>query len=332
MHYVDLGEARAPWGLELTVGREDVRMPARLRVEAGRRRLALKIGTLDHVLARIHASWKGLWLAVADRPSIDLLAPIEVEVLRSDRGEGAGIGDRGFLGRWTRYFAKALVAANALDEGRYALSAARDVGLSKGPLPKPDLDFDRLGAVRDLSLCLNAPTLRWESWWISGSGAVFRLRRPSSTDSGRVKAWRKRVRDGTLPPVLVMYVSGLDMFALIDGHDRLMAAELEGKSPPVLVLWKVREESTYSSERRQQALCRELALRREDRKDRRRPLDTADENALLRSAFPGPARLRATTRAYRLDDDEARWRDRVERALGFAPAEPFFSGAEPPEP
>ena len=112
MHYVDLGEAHAPWGLELTVERGDVRMPARLRVEAGCRRVALKIGTLDHVFARIHASWKGLWLALADPPSIDLLQPIEAKLLRFDRGAGSAIGESGFLGRWTRYFAKALVASD----------------------------------------------------------------------------------------------------------------------------------------------------------------------------------------------------------------------------
>ena len=45
---------------------------------------------------------------------------------------------------------------------------------------------------------------------------------------GRVKMWRKRAREGTLPPVLVYDVSALTMFALLDGHDRYAAARAEG--------------------------------------------------------------------------------------------------------
>ena len=49
-----------------------------------------------------------------------------------------------------------------------------------------------------------------------------------------MKSWRKRAREGTLPPVLVHAVSALDMFVLLDGHDRFAAAVAEEVPVPWL--------------------------------------------------------------------------------------------------
>jgi hypothetical protein len=53
---------------------------------------------------------------------------------------------------------------------------------------------------------------------------------------GRVKAYRKQARDGTLPPVLLWWVSGLDRHLVLDGRARLAAAIAESTAPPVLHL------------------------------------------------------------------------------------------------
>lgn len=73
------------------------------------------------------------------------------------------------------------------------------------------------------------------------TGAMMPLRAPSPEDDGRVKSWRKRARDGTLPPVLLLYVDLLMKWLVLDGHDRLHAALLEGVAPPLLGLWPVHE-------------------------------------------------------------------------------------------
>ncbi|WP_225412307.1 hypothetical protein [Stigmatella hybrida] len=52
-----------------------------------------------------------------------------------------------------------------------------------------------------------------------------------------MKSWRKRARDGTLPPVLLLFVDILAKWGVLDGHDRLHAALLEGVEPPLLGLW-----------------------------------------------------------------------------------------------
>lgn len=71
----------------------------------------------------------------------------------------------------------------------------------------------------------------------------FVLRDSSSRDDGRVKAWRKHARAGTLPPILLHWVSGLDAAVVLDGHDRLLAAALESTAAPALTLLPVSVEA-----------------------------------------------------------------------------------------
>ncbi|WP_329284202.1 hypothetical protein [Streptomyces sp. NBC_00691] len=65
---------------------------------------------------------------------------------------------------------------------------------------------------------------------------VFPLRPMPSADDSRVKAYRKQAREGTLPPVLLWWVSGLDCHLILDGHARLAAAIAESVEPPLLQL------------------------------------------------------------------------------------------------
>ncbi|MFD3992666.1 hypothetical protein [Streptomyces sp. NPDC058583] len=65
---------------------------------------------------------------------------------------------------------------------------------------------------------------------------VLPLRPMPAADDSRVKAYRKQAREGTLPPVLLWWVSGLDCHLILDGHARLAAAIAESVDPPVLQL------------------------------------------------------------------------------------------------
>ncbi|MGE3675885.1 MAG: hypothetical protein AB7K71_39820, partial [Polyangiaceae bacterium] len=91
--------------------------------------------------------------------------------------------------------------------------------------------------VYGLRGALDIPRAHYESWGINGSGAVIPLRAPSPSDASRVKAWRKHAREGTLPPVLLWWVTAYDTYVLIDGHDRLVAAQAEGVQPTAIGLW-----------------------------------------------------------------------------------------------
>jgi hypothetical protein len=74
-------------------------------------------------------------------------------------------------------------------------------------------------------------------WFIhNGSWEILPLRPMPGADDSRVKAYRKQARDGTLPPVLLWWVSGLDCHLILDGHARLAAAIAESIGPPLLQL------------------------------------------------------------------------------------------------
>lgn len=323
----DLEDERgASVGLDFTIERTDLSARPRLRIEAGASRIVLGVGGSDHAFARIHRAYSGLWLALADHETVMLLPPITADEARALPRQG----DPSYLARWTRFFADRLVGANALEEGRYALTAAFDPQLSAKPVASSCEEAPYVvQRAHDLSSTSTMSAVTWKSWWLNGSGRVVRLRRPSLPDAARVKAWRKRAREGALPPVLLFYVSGLDLFVILDGHDRLAAALAEKVPPPLLVAWRVCEEPRYVDREAQAAVVRELSIRREDRRGRRGPLDTDAENAVLRRTFPAATYLYTKSRAWPLRDDAQAWEARVRRAVAAPIDERFFSGERP---
>lgn len=106
-----------------------------------------------------------------------------------------------------------------------------------------------------------------ENWWEElpeqKPGVLLPLRAPSDAEDGRVKTWRKRARDGTLPPALLLYVDILAKWLVLDGHDRIHAALLEGQEPPLMGLWPYVERHLPESRVREEGalLGAEIQLR-----------------------------------------------------------------------
>lgn len=89
------------------------------------------------------------------------------------------------------------------------------------------------------------PGGRLELFCGGGWHGVLPLRRLSSPDAGRVKAYRKHAREGTLAPVLLWWVTFLDGWVILDGHDRALAALAEGRTPECLELSQVPDEAEW---------------------------------------------------------------------------------------
>ncbi|MFF8274978.1 hypothetical protein ACF05T_02495 [Streptomyces lateritius] len=103
--------------------------------------------------------------------------------------------------------------------------------------------------------------------WNDGWNGVVPLRRLSAPDAPRVKAYRKQAGDGSLPPVLLWWVTAFDGWLLLDGHDRAVAALAEGLTPRTVVLHRAED-----AERTAELIA---AM-------------TADHEALTARGFPGP--------------------------------------------
>ncbi|MEV0254593.1 hypothetical protein AB0H82_10050 [Streptomyces sp. NPDC050732] len=78
-----------------------------------------------------------------------------------------------------------------------------------------------------------------------GWHGILPLRPLAAPDAARVKAYRKHVSEGTLAPVLLWWVSFLDGWLLLDGHDRAAAALAEGTEPACVELVRVPDDTDW---------------------------------------------------------------------------------------
>ncbi len=118
--------------------------------------------------------------------------------------------------------------------------------------------------------------------WIElyeGGGAVVGLH-AVDPHSGRLKWWRKKAREGSLPPILLWYVSGLNCHLILDGHCRLQAAIDENLPPQFLVLSSPRLYRYRPNPDEQQKVLGALQVQVQ-----RNKLDTGRFNQLLISTF-----------------------------------------------
>ncbi len=221
---------------------------------------------------------------------------------------------------WTWHMARELAQAThpVLHAGRWCLRPLRPVTLREsasyrsvprarpGSSPDPPHGLERLLRVERF----------WTEEWAGGgipagvkvnSGAVLPLRAPSPEDDGRVKSWRKHAREGTLPPAVLLYVELVGKWLVLDGHDRLHAALLEGVSPPVLGLWPVFEEPIPEEPFRREGmwLAAEAQLR-----NRKTPEGIDGANRTLLREYMGVQRT-AVTRAWPVRGGLDAWRAEV---------------------
>ncbi|MGW6733575.1 hypothetical protein [Streptomyces sp. NPDC055013] len=132
---------------------------------------------------------------------------------------------------WPHQYARWLEEAEGtpLRDGRWEL--ARRTGFPPGIWIE---DF-----VRDW------PGGRLELYCGGGWHGVVPLRRLSAPDAARVKAYRKHARDGSLAPVLLWWVTFLDGWVILDGHDRAVAALAEDRTPECVELGRVPDEEQW---------------------------------------------------------------------------------------
>ncbi|MGB4812715.1 MAG: hypothetical protein WBP13_09610 [Methylophilaceae bacterium] len=99
-------------------------------------------------------------------------------------------------------------------------------------------------------------------WWLSGNGNIINLFAPHADPShvGRIKWWLKVAREQTLPPLLLWYVSSLDAYVLLDGHDRLQVALINGIAPVCLVLSSYTEQTYPLDEGAQAGILKQLSI------------------------------------------------------------------------
>lgn len=235
---------------------------------------------------------------------------------------------------WTWRLGRALAESPrpVLYPGRWCLRPVQTIAASKAsryPISSMEWQMgEPPAAPHSPELVLRSETFWVEAWEqayaperrVLSQGALLPLRVPSPESDGRVKSWRKHARDGTLPPVLLLYVEILAKWLVLDGHDRLHAALLEGVPPPLVGLWPVFEKVLPSSPEGQEGVLRsaEFHLRAGET-----PSVVDRVNRMLLRNFKGCSRG-TFTRAWPLRGGVEAWRTEVlawRRSNAF-PAEP----------
>lgn len=276
---------------------EDMRKP-RLQVQAiahGLLRLALD--DVGLVWARVDDEFYGYDLLVtAQSASRPIIPPILFAFARRlTEGRSADEGRR----RWAHTITDWLESSDAtpLHDGDWLLE-----GYSQARRPL-SIAVD---AARD---ALSAEPERYVDW--DHCVPPLLLRRASAPDHGRVNAWRKFARIGALPPVVLLWIDGLAASVVLDGHDRLQAAALEGVDAPMLMLSRTNPSTV--GEPHAAALLGEAArlaeaARLSEPEDTKAAVDSA--NLLAAEAYRTNYD-HARTRAFPLRGGADRWRAEV---------------------
>lgn len=319
-HWQDVYEPRRPsvWKA-LRVTALGPKKPS-LRVEACKPRCLRIVASCRPVLwARIAVDY-GDYDAVrgVESGSLGVLPPL----VASQVDEMTAVAEPQRAPAWSRLYARLLETSpvSPVHEGEWLISLSRP-GSASGELP-PQL-------IEQIVAQKAGGTVDWD---YGTSLYPFTLRTLSSAQDGRVKAWRKHVRAGTLPPILLHWVSGFDAPLVLDGHDRLLAAALEGASASSLTLLRVSVEPADLAHGRlvQDALETSMAaaerLQAEAGRQRlarvQRLWSVEHANALLLGEFATRLEL-LPSRAWPLPGGVARWAREVEQATSAQGVDSF---------
>lgn len=253
--------------------RLEVSRSARIRLSAGARRL---------MWARVCSGFYGVTFARSeDASSPGFLPPFRADEARRHQ-------DRAW---WMRRIASGLAESpiTPLRPGRWQLAHLVADASDGACFVHPRAELRSVGplTVLDLLEAAAAPSTRDDDFGGHGSWSVWPLRRPSDADEARVKAWRKHAVEGTLPPVVLWSVSGLQSHLLLDGHDRLVAARSAGVTPDVVLLWRVHE--TPPTEERMARAAHAYTSQFERHPGGRQALNTMLERAFAPTRAPADA-------------------------------------------
>jgi hypothetical protein len=292
----ELGRWRDPITLMLDGGAEPLQRP-RVHVQAAAGGYLRLVGPDGPWLwGLVDPGWYFVTAVRAKRARLEVIPPIRAVDLERAPRRAHSVEHMNW---WTRYYARGLVASDSTP-------------LASGRTCRLTADCTLKLRHKHLELLLSQRE-EFEYGWDSPFYAGLLLTRElSDASDGRVKMWRKRAREGSLPPLLVWWCRGWSAYVLLDGHDRVHAALLDDVTPEIVVLADVVPASADHVD----------AVKRESL-DHVNILETLPSaqlradvmNAIVRAAWDPRTEWDAATPGFAIDGGVEHWMDEVRGTL-----------------
>ena len=150
-------------------------------------------------------------------------------------------------------------------------------------------------------------------------GNPLPLKAIPNIDDGRVKWWRKKIKEQACPPMLLWWQSHLLGHIVIDGHSRWLAHQLEGSRPDVLVISAFKSDEYKSLDDPQRRIQVLQSLKKfVTNNNASNYVVTMDKiNEVLLQAYPDTMDHHAVTVGKPIMDLDSRWVDEIKRLLNF---------------
>jgi len=208
---------------------------------------------------------------------------------------------------WSRFFAKQLKdeKPSILSSGLWTITIGSSVENRKDNTSE---------LIYDIENAFDKENPRWIDWGINGAGSILALKNESTEENGRVKWFRKLIREKSCPPILIWYVTCIDGYIILDGHCRLKAFQLESVEPNFLVLNSIVEKEIKRDTKVQKNIL--IGIEKRQKNQVKQKMNVEEINRLLISAFDTRPYCRPITNAKAKRDYQEKWTKEV-RELGL---------------
>ena len=220
-----------------------------------------------------------------------------------------GIKDEDLSSHWAKFFANALgnTKSSPLYSGKWSITNQNQYIETGSDLPNwPSSEENKVGFYTTRPLYLD--------WGAAGNYGVMALKAMPPESDGRVKWWRKKVKEGTCPPALIWFISCLQAYVILDGHSRLRAFQLENQKPKYMVLKPLNELERQPNPELAKRVHESLKEREQN--PRKSAMSIHQINKLLIEVYDDRPFVNYNSNSLAKTDFEAQWQEEVRSFIG----------------
>lgn len=228
---------------------------------------------------------------------------------------------------WASFFAKELIQSPAsfLHQGQWRITSAFDNEATdeafthlndNRKIPSPEWYWSFLWSECDYDFDYQnklSTTIDWDN----NTQNPLPIKPPPTADDGRVKWWRKKIRENTCPPLLLWWQSNLLSHIVIDGHSRWLAHHLENSKPDILVIsaFKTTDYKSLDDSEKRLHILQSLKHYVNNTEHQHKSISMDKINEILLLAYPNTIYHEAITVGKPIVDLDERWEREVSNII-----------------